>query len=228
MLKKRVKIYLLFVLFLLIVGAIFMWWQQSQSKQEVADWDNPDYVFDIAIPDDFDEYKIARLQKKIDAARTAYTEKKEDNYTWDIIGNMYEFVRDYERALVAYHKSFDKEPNDVIAILNIATIHEEYIIDYEESEKYYSEVITIFPQMPDGYNRLALLYWRKMDRIEDAETTYIQGIEQTSGHPDMYKKIIIFYNRLEEQAKLKLYVQKYLELYPDDVAMRQDWSYLLE
>jgi len=228
MFQKRISIYLLLVLFILIISAIFIWWQQNQSKQEVANWDNPDYVFNIAIPDDFDEYKIERLQKKIDEARTAYTEEKEQNYTWDIIGNMYEFVRDYERALVAYHKSFDKEPNDVIAILNIATINEEQFANYTEAEKYYSEAIKIFPQMPDVYDRLALLYWRKMGRIEDAETIYLQGLEQTNNHSDVFFDIIKFYEQTDQPDKRLIYIKKLLETYPDNQVYQNEFGHLIK
>lgn len=228
MLKSRLKIYLLLALFLLIIGAIFVWWRQGQSNQPVADWNNPDYVFNIDIPADFDEYKIARLQKKIDEARQAYTEEKENNYTWDIIGNMYEFVRDYERALVAYHKSFDKEPKDVIAILNIATIHEEYVIDYQEAEKYYSQAIMIFPQQADVYNRLALLYWHKMNKFEEAETTYLQGIEQTGNKPELIINLIRFYENTGQIDKQTAMAKKLLELYPDNEVYQNEFGSLIK
>ena len=228
MLKNRIKIYLLLVFILLIAGAIFVWWRQSQLNQKQVDWDNPDYVFDIKIPSDFDQTKIDRLQAKITEARKVYAEKKDDNYTWDIIGNMYEFAKDYERALLAYKKSFEKQPKDIIAILNIATIYEEYIIDYQEAEKYYSQAIAIFPQMPDVYQRLANLYWHKMDKLQEAETTYIQGIEQTAGKPELMVSLINFYGQTGQIDKQKASAQKLLELYPDNELYKRDFGSLIE
>lgn len=228
MLKKRKKIYLLAVIFLLVASGVFIWWWQGQQSQKKVDWNNPDYVFDIKIPDDFDQTKIDRLELKLTEARKAYAEKKEDNYTWDIIGNMYEFVRDYDRALVVYKKSLEMQPKDVIAILNIAAIHEQYIIDYNEAEKYYSQAIVLFPQMPDVYERLAGLYWHKMNKLQEAETTYIQGIEQTSNKPGLITSLINFYEQTGQIDKQKAAAKKLLELYPDNEAYEKDYGYLVK
>ncbi len=224
MLKKRTKIYLLLAVFLLVVGGFFVWWWQGQQSQKKVDWDNPDYVFDIKIPDDFDQTKIDRVQLKITEARKAYAEKKEDNYTWDIIGNLYEFVRDYDRALVVYKKSFEMQPKDIIAILNIGTIYEEQKKDYKEAEKYYSQAVVIFPQMVDVYDRLANLYWHKMNQLDQAETTYIQGIEATSGKPDLIVSLINFYGQTEQIEKQKATAKKLLELYPDNELYKKDFG----
>jgi len=224
MLKKRTKIYLLLVLFLVILAGAFVWWRQIKTTQNKIDWDDPNYVFDIKIPDDFDQTKKDRVQLKMTEARKAYAEKKDDNYTWDIIGNLYEFVRDYDRALVAYQKSFAKEPKDVIAILNIGTIYEEQKKDYKEAEKYYSQAVVIFPQMIDVYDRLANLYWHRMNQLDQAETIYIQGIEATSGKPDLMVSLINFYGQTEQIEKQKATAKRLLELYPDNDLYKKDFG----
>ncbi|MFA6253175.1 MAG: tetratricopeptide repeat protein [Patescibacteria group bacterium] len=226
--QKRKKIYLLLVVFLLVIGSLFVWWYQNQQSKIKVDWDSPDYVFDIKIPDDFDQTKKDRLELKLTEARKAYAEKKEDNYTWDIIGNMYEFVRDYDRALVAYQKSVAKQPKDVIAILNIATIYEEQKKDYQEAEKYYSQAVVIFPQMSDLYQRLANLYWHKMNKLQEAETTYVQGIEQTSNKPELITSLINFYEKTGQIDKQKASARKLLELYPDNEVYKKDYGYLVK
>jgi tetratricopeptide (TPR) repeat protein len=228
MLKKGIKIDLLFALILVLIGIAFFWWRQNNPIAKTMDWGNPDYVFDIQIPADFDQNKIDRLQGKITEARKAYDERVDDNYTWDIIGNMYEFVRDYDRALVVYQKSLAKQPNDVIAILNIATIYEEQKKDYKEAEKYYSQAIVLFPEMPDVYERLANLYWHKMNKLQEAETTYIQGIDQTVGKPELIVSLINFYEKTEQLEKQKASAKKLLELYPDNEVYQRDFGNLVK
>lgn len=228
MLKKRIGTYLLLALFLVLLAGVFVWWRQTRVTQKTVDWDNPDYVFDIKIPDDFDQTKKDRVQLKMTEARKAYTEKKEDNYTWDIIGNLYEFVRDYDRALVVYKKSLEMQPKDVIAILNIGTIYEEQKKDYKEAEKYYSQAVVIFPQMVDVYERLANLYWHKMNKLDQTETIYIQGIEATSGKSDLMVSLINFYGQTGQTEKQKAIAKKLLELYPDNELYQKDFGNLVK
>lgn len=220
----------LLVLFILAIIALILFWFFIKPQQNILsiDWDNPDSIFVLDIPDDFDEDKIERLQSKIDNAKQLLDEKPDDNWTFVTIGNMYEFVRDYDRALLAYEKSLSIQPNDITSILNIATIYEKYQPNFEEAEKYYSRAITIFSQLPDLYNRLARLYWLKMDRVADAETIFLQGIANSQEHPDALLNIIDFYERTEQPDKQIIYVTRLLELYPNEELYQQEWGHLIE
>lgn len=207
-----------------------MAWFFLKPNQNIKsiDWTNSDSIFALDIPDDFNEDKIERLQSKIDNARQLWEEKPDDNWTFVTIGNMYEFVRDYDRALLAYQKSLAMQPHDITSMLNIATIYEKYQPNYQEAEKYYSQAIGVFPQQPDLYNRLARLYWLKMDRLEDAEIIFLQGVENSQWHPDALVNIIGFYEKTEQLHKQKTQVSKLLELYPDEESYQQEWGHLIE
>jgi tetratricopeptide (TPR) repeat protein len=224
--KKKLVYSGILVIILLVIFAWFYF--KNNSNIGNVDWTNSEVVFNIAIPEDFEAHQIERLQEKIATAKKAYTEEPDDNYTWVIVADAYKFARDYERAILAYEKSLVMQPDDVISVINLGTIYEKYQIDYNKAEEYYSRAISIFPQMPDLYDRLAKLYWQRMDRIEDAETIYLQGLEATDQNSEVYKKLIVFYEIFEERVKLKFYVQEYLELYPEDTTVKQEWGYLLE
>lgn len=228
--NKR-KIYLIITM---VTVAILCagWWFFSGNiikKTPVRDnWSDSNYIFNIKIPPDFDQYKIERLDSKIATAKQAFAEKPGDNWTWVMIGNMYEFVRDYDRALVAYHKSLAIMPEDITATLNIATINEEQFNNYGEAEKYYSKAISIFPQIPDNYDRLAKLYWRKMDRIEDTEAIYLQGLEQTKRHVDILLDLLDFYERTNQAEKMKPYAIELLRDYSDNQLYQDKFGYLIK
>lgn len=228
MFKSKKTIFIgLGILILLLFSAGFWWFK---NKNQEPDWNNPDYVFDVGIPADFDEYKIERLNEKIAQARQAYQDNPEDNYTWVIIGDMYQFARDYNKALLVYYKAHAIQPLDVSAILNIAVINEDYLDppNYQEAEKFYAKGIAIFPQILDPYNRLAELYWHKMNRLEDAETIYLQAVDATGQSADAFIRLISFYKRTDQIDKQKIYTANFLELYPNNEQYQKDWGYILE
>jgi tetratricopeptide (TPR) repeat protein len=230
MLKNKKNVYLAIIIVILIAvlsGLLFLNNKKNYTLDNVK-WNDINYVFDIDVPEDFDEYKIERLNGKIEAAKLAYQDKPDDNWTWVMIGNMYQFVGDHERALAVFYKASEITPDDISSILNIATIHEKYIIDYDQSEKYYSKAITIFPQMPDLHDRLAKLYWHKMDRLDDAETTYLQGLDQGAGQADSFLDLINFYDQTNQLDKKLVYVKQLLVAYPNEQLYIDDFGHLLK
>ena len=225
--RKNKVLSALFIL--VIIALIFVWFNKKPPQNTTSiDWVNLDSVFALDIPDHFDEYQLERLQKKIDHTKQLFEEKPEDNWTFVNMGSIYEFVKDYNRAIIAYEKSLSIQPNDITSILNIATIYEKYQPDFAKAEQYYSRAIGIFPQLPDLYNRLARLYWLKMDRVPDAETIFLQGIEGSQEHKDSLVNIIVFYERREQIAKQRIFVSRLLELYPDEEIYQEEWGHLVE
>jgi len=100
--------------------------------------------------------------------------------------------------------------------------------DYKEAEKYYSQAIVLFPQMPDVHERLAGLYWHKMNKLSEVETTYIQGIEQTTGKPELMLSLINFYEKTGQIEKQKAIAKKLLELYPDNEVYKKEFGNLIK
>ena len=219
--KKTIKIFLFFSLFILVIMSIYFVF----IKKENNILNNSESIFSITIPEDFDEYKIERLENKIVEARKAYEENKDDNWTWIMIGDIYKFVKDYDRAILAYEKSLELQPKDIVSTLNLATIYEKYSIDYDKAEKYYNNAIQILPQSPDVYKRLAKFYWLKMNRIDDAEIIFLEGLDKTNNHSDSLTEIISFYKKTDQLEKERLYIDKLLELYPDNELFQQEYGY---
>ena len=90
------------LIFLVLSGTFFYFLLfKDKTKKDIAGigWDNPEEVFNIQIPAGFNEYQIQRAEGKKTEARKLYNTKKEDTWTWIVIGNMYKFVEDYDRAI---------------------------------------------------------------------------------------------------------------------------------
>lgn len=227
--NKKTFIILTAVLAVLIAGVIgVVLFGFFGEKKDKVDWDDAEWVFDIDIPEDFNEYEIERAEEKIKQTRELYDTDKEDNWTWISLGNLYEFVGDYEKAILVYHKAIEVYPVDIVAHLNLATIYENYLVDYPKAEEYYKKVLEINSYAPDFYNNLARLYLYKMDRPEDAEAILLKGVETTGNNPDLLLSLINFYEKQGKEEERINYIKKLLELYPDDELYQQKYGGLVE
>lgn len=240
MARKNI-LYSLLVVVLVIAGTAY--WQvnkrdvailegikidSSKTTQKAIDWDNMDQVFSIKAPDDFDAAKLGRLEEKITNAKNLYQIKKSETWTWVTIGNMYEFVRDYDRAIGAYEKVATINNLEYISQMNLAYIYENQKKDYTKAEGYYKKVIELNGTNPEQYINLARLYEFKMNRNDEAEKVYLDGLNKTSNNPDLFVPLIRFYERNKNTEKMNEYAEKLLKLYPDNEAYKNDFGALIK
>lgn len=219
--KKRIVV-LITILVLVVLGVFYLY------QPEKVDWDNPDYVFNIEIPEDFDEYKIERVNAKIEEAKALFEQRHEDNWAWVVLGNLYEFVHDYGRAVYAYEKSLAMSPYDITSTLNLASIYEKQFADWEKAEYYYKKAIEIHSQNPDLYDRLAKFYYQKLNNYPLAEKVYVEGLQKVGEHPDLLTDIIRFYERADKPEPRIFYIKRLLELYPDNEIYQNEFGHLIK
>lgn len=198
------------------------------DKGPKTDWDNPDQVFHVEIPEDFNEAKIERVNDKIAAAKELYDKRDEDVWAWLSLGDLYDFVDDYERAIYVYEKAMEVSPYNIVSALNLASIYDDELEDYEKAEKYYKKAIEIHTNNPELYDRLARFYYQKKGDYGLAEKTYVEGLQAVGEHPDILVDIILFYEKVEKEEPQKLYAKRLLELYPDNPAYQQDFGHLVD
>lgn len=219
------KKFIFVVILLIAVGLVY--WQLSKNQGSI-NWDNPDEVFNIKTPDDFDANKSERLGEKIIAAKDLYATKKDETWTWIVIGNMYQFALDFDRAIGAYEKSASLSEFEYISRTNLAYIYENEKKDYAKAEEYYKKVAELNGTNPVQHINLARLYEFKMNKIEDAEKVYLAGLELTSNNPDLLVAVIRFYQRADKADKVAEYASQLLKLYPDNELYKNDFGLLVE
>lgn len=236
--KKKFILVLVAVNLLIIAGLVY--WQVGKNqgsilgmfkigqKTTTINWDNPDEVFNIRIPDDFDANKSERLGEKIIAAKDLYATKKDETWTWIVIGNMYQFALDFDRAIGAYEKSTSLNEGEYISRTNLAYIYENEKKDYAKAEEYYKKVVELNGANPFQHINLARLYEFKMNKTEDAEKVYLAGLEITSNNPDLLVAVIRFYQRANKADKVAEYAGQLLKLYPDNELYKNDFGSLVE
>ncbi len=222
--NKKWKI-IISILLIFVLGVVFY---LLSNKSSVSKWDDPEYVFDIVPPTDFEPHQIERLDEKIIEGKKLYQEKKDHNWTWIAIGSIYEFVGDYEKAIESYQKAIELEALDFFAPFNIATINEKHLEDYEKAEEYYEKAIQIRPMEPSIYLRLAKMYQYRLDRLDDAEAILKQGIENTGNDAVLMINLIKLYDHIDKPEDRNEYIEKLLELYPDNELYRQEYGHLVQ
>lgn len=220
------KLFYLALILIIGVGVYFIWFNKPKGHLEFLD--QAENIFNIDIPTSFDQAQKDRLLAKIEESKKAYNEKKDDNWTWVMIGNMYLYAQDYDRAILAFNRASKIEPKDITAILNLGNIYEDYKMNYQEAEKYYSQAIVVFPSHADLYDRLAKLYWLKMDRSKDAEMIYLQGLDKVDDKARIILDLIDFYGKTNQSDKQKDYIKKLLEAYPNNELYRRDFGNLIQ
>ena len=224
--KKNILIFV--CLLLLAAVAVFVVWYQRVGREETKNLslDNPEQLFNVVVPADFDDAKKERLAEKLAEARVLYEKNKEDNWTWVVLGNMYEFVRDYDRAILAYEKATELNKNTITAILSLADIYERQKKNYALAEEYYKKAIAIDNTKPDIYITLAKLYEFRLNQLDKSEGAYLQGLQNLENNADLLVGLITFYQRTNNTAKAGEYARKLLILFPDDVGYQKDFGAL--
>ncbi|MBI5222044.1 MAG: tetratricopeptide repeat protein [Candidatus Magasanikbacteria bacterium] len=230
--NKKILIVAVVILVLGGIGAGFYFWQLKDKKiisqQNSINLDDPNQVFNIAAPADFDANKKQRLEEKIAAAKDLYQNKKDDTWTWIVIGNMYEFVHDYDRAILAYERTLSINSSEMISLTNLGYIYEHQKNDYRKAEEYYRKAVTIYAQIVDNYLNLARLYEYKMSRLDDAEKVYLDGLKNTENNAELMVNLINFYQRQKRTNKAAEYAGQLLKLYPANQLYQNDFGALIK
>jgi len=222
------KILFLLVVLLIIAGAIFYFWPERKDNSILTPEEQEEQLFNISPPADFNEYEIDRVSGKLGDLKEMYEQDKEDTNFWIGLGNLRNFVRDYQGAISAYQKCLEINPLNIVANVNIADVYEKKLKDFAKAEEYYQKAIDNYFNNPDLYNRLAPLYYLKMEQPAEAERTFLEGLQKTNNYPDLLVGLINFYkqqNRTEDEIE---YIKILLELYPDNQLYQQAYSKFIE
>jgi len=228
--KKNIVI-LIIIAILIGLGGYFLFqnvYKRSMvDSDNIIDWDNTEEIFNIDIPSDFDDTKMERLEEKIATAKQALDTDRENTWTWIVVGNMYEFVQDYDRAIAAYEQALSLQEMEVISLSNLAYIYEKYKPDFDKAEYYYKRLLESNPNIPVNYLNFAQFYDFRINDKQKAEQTYLDGLDNTENNPDVLVAIIRFYERENRLDEAKKYANLLLELYPDEPQYEVDFGYLI-
>lgn len=222
---KKVVLFALFVFIVLGTTLGILFYKQKKNNEK---WNDPSYVFDIPIPSGFNEDQKQRLAQKVEEAKKLYAEKRDDDWTWTGLGTIYEYVKDYDRAIAAYERALSIYPGNISATLNLATIYERHQVDLEKAEFYYQKAVEIKSDAPEFHEMLGDFYFKTMKDPEKAEEVYLDGLNKSNLHPHLFVVLISFYESTGNTDKRDEYTKIFLEKYPTYTEIQRDFGVRVE
>lgn len=132
------------------------------------------------------------------------------------LGLAYHYKGDKEKAMEAYHKAVAENPNNDLAISNIALIHSDKG-EFVEGFKWAKKAFDLNPKHPMALERLSEMT-QVVGLDEEAERLLKEGIKENPNYVGFYKDLSNLYlrqNKLDEAEKL---CKKVMVLEPKDKA----------
>jgi len=120
-----------------------------------------------------------------------------------------------EEQIAAYQAALDQNPEDMTALLGLATIYQQY--DNLESAAVFLEMaLGVDPTQTDLYIRLANIYLNPaLADYESAVTVLNKATSADPSNPDVYLKLGTAQNSLGHTEAAILAWERYLQLAPD-------------
>jgi cytochrome c-type biogenesis protein CcmH/NrfG len=120
-----------------------------------------------------------------------------------------------EARIAAFEQRLQQDPNDVEALLGLATIYQNNG-QLTAAAVYLEQVIIVDPSQKDVYIRLANIYMNnEVLDYQSAKTVLIKLTSVDPDNPDVYLKLGIAQRELGETEAAILAWQKYLQLDPN-------------
>jgi len=120
-----------------------------------------------------------------------------------------------EEKIAAYQATLDQNPNDVTALLGIATVYQQND-NPAAAAAYLEKVLEVDPNQKEVYIRLANIYMSAdVAQYQAAVTVLNKATSVDPSNPEVYLKLGTAQNSLGKNEEALLAWQKYLQLAPD-------------
>lgn len=221
----RNKLVLLVALVVLVAAGLY--WKGEEPSMEAWQTHLVNQDIDAAVADvDFSSFDQERIRLKMNDARARLTDAPEDSWTWVVVGNLFSFVEEHEKALFAYERALEFEQS-ISAALNIATLQRKEFQDYEKAEEYYRMALTFDKEYFQAYLDLAQMFEFNMDRADKVLPILDEGLTVLPQHPDLLIAKIAFHKRQGNIEEMKELIRELFEAYPSNETYRNQFESLL-
>lgn len=203
--KKKI---IIFTLILAIAAGVGFYIYNKESKikkvtnnTQKEQGETGDPFANINFPDGIDEATREVIQKNIDGTRTMYAKIPEAWETWIAIGRMREMLKDYDGALSAYRQSIILQGNNVLGYRNMAEVYKNNLQDYEKAQEYYKLALENNSIDSELYISLAQLQQYRLNNLETAEDTLLDGLNNAIDKKDILLRLISLYKKTNQSDK---------------------------
>lgn len=155
-------------------------------------------------------------------AKAKVQKDSEDFGAYFEIGFVKAEFKDYQGAAEAYRKSYELNPNSIIALNNLADVYIK-MKDYAKAEEMYLESIAKFPAYVQSYYAIIDLYQNYMpEKKAEIERVLLKGLVGLPTDQNLLSLLAGYYREVKQNDKAIAVYEKILELRPDDNLIREE------
>src|SRR3989339_44291 len=130
--------------------------------------------------------------------------------------------KDYPGAIESYKKSYEFNPNSMIALNNLGDIYTR-MENYSKAEEMYLESIGKFSDYTQSYYALIDLYRNYMqEKKENIEKVLLKGLEGLPNDQNLLSLLAGYYRETKQIDKAIVIYEKILALRPNDLLIKEE------
>lgn len=214
----RNKIIILSIATIVLLGAIFVAFSPSffSKEERIFSLDLAKYEL-LAEDHPVGDVILKRLKENAELLGDDNADNDVDGYM-GIAFFIRQFGEDSD-AILAYNEALKLNPDNTLALNNIATSYKE-IGGYKNAEEAYRKIIEISPGDVAAYRNLADVYLYQNPDDEEGLLEIMQpGIESALNPGDLLSYLAVFYKNRGDYPKAIEYFEKFLEYNPGNIAV---------
>jgi len=153
-----------------------------------------------------------RLDEAIDVVQTYIKKLPREWALRYLLGDLYVLKKDFKSAAASYATALALNPGDIPLALNVGARYEENA-SAEETEKFYLEIRSKYPDDPLIANQLAWLYIERMETPQKAKDL-VEFLMTEKERPELKDTIGWYYYKLGNFVTAENYFREALQLAP--------------
>lgn len=208
--EKKIQIILIVGVIILIAVVLGLFWLAFTAEDRAmakAAKNNPQGEKFLQ------EYRDAKAKLKQDP---------EDFGAYFEIGFVKAEFNDYPGAIEAYKKSYELNPNSMIALNNLGDVYTK-MKNYSKAEEMYLESIAKFPDYTQPYYALIDLYQNYMpEKKGNIEKILLKGLDGLPKDQNLLSLLAGYYRETKQIDKAIAIYEKILALRPDDLLIKTE------
>ena len=155
-------------------------------------------------------------------AKAKLKQDPEDFGAYFEIGFVKAEFKDYPGAIESYKKSYELNPNSMIALNNLGDIYTR-MENYSKAEEMYLESIGKFSDYTQSYYALIDLYRNYMqEKKENIEKVLLKGLEGLPNDQNLLSLLAGYYRETKQIDKAIVIYEKILALRPNDLLIKEE------
>ncbi len=131
----------------------------------------------------------------------------------------------FEKAVAEFIRAAEEAPDDPVGYVNVGNVFAS-VGDAEKAEPFFQKALVLDPHMGTAFYGLANLYFNQ-ERYDEAATLYEKSIQAGVKEADAYYMLGKSLERTEKGKLALPYMQRAMELAPDDLEIRLSYGIVL-